>query len=53
MAVQGETVSHNYILVIRKFVDFMSLFIHSMFFFRFLLNSFPLQNLDCATYSCV
>ena len=41
MAVQGETVSHNYILVIRKFVDFMSLFIHSMFFFSFSVKQFP------------
>ena len=26
MAVQGGTVSHYYILVIRKFIDFMSLY---------------------------
>ena len=26
MAVEGETVSHYYVLVIRKFIDFMSLF---------------------------
>ena len=30
MAVEGETVSHFYILVIREFVDFMSLFRHSV-----------------------
>ena len=30
MAVEGGTVSHYYILVIRKFIDFMSLFIHSV-----------------------
>ena len=30
MAAQGRTVSHNYILVIRKFIDFMSLLRHSL-----------------------
>ena len=35
MAVKGGTLSHNYILVIRKFVDFMSLFMHNMCFFFF------------------
>ena len=32
MAVDGGSVSHYYILVIRKFIDFMSLFRHSMWF---------------------
>ena len=32
MAVEGGTVSHYYILVIRKFIDFMSLLRHSMWF---------------------
>ena len=32
MAVEGGTVSHYYILVIRKFIDFMSLFRHSAWF---------------------
>ena len=32
MAVEGRTVSHYYILVIRKFIDFMSLFRHSVWF---------------------
>ena len=30
MAVESETVSHYYILVIREFIDFMSLFRHSV-----------------------
>ena len=30
MAVEGRTVSHYYILVIRKFIDFLSLFRHSV-----------------------
>ena len=33
MAVEGGTVSHYYILVIRNFLDFMSLFRHSVRFF--------------------
>ena len=32
MAVEGGTVSHYYILVIRKFIDLMSLFRHSVWF---------------------
>ena len=32
MAVEGRTVSQYYILVIRKFIDFMSLFRHSVWF---------------------
>ena len=52
MAVEGGTVSHFYILVIREFVDFMSLFRHSVWFL-FLLNNFPLQSLEYATYRSV
>ena len=40
MAVEGGTVSHFYILVIREFVDFMSLFRHSVWFF-FSVKQFP------------
>ena len=32
MAVEGRTFSHYYILVIRKFIDFMSLFRYSVWF---------------------
>ena len=32
MAVEGGTVSQYYILVIRKLIDFMSLFRHSVWF---------------------
>ena len=39
MAVQGRTVSHYFILVIRKFIDFMSLFRHSVSF-SFSVNPF-------------
>ena len=49
MVAEGGTVSHYYILVIRKFIYFMSLFRHSVWFF-FLLNNFPPQNLVYATY---
>ena len=35
MAVEGGTVSHYYILVIRSFIDFMLLFRHSVWFFFF------------------
>ena len=52
MAVEGGTVSHYYILVIRKFIDFMSLFRHSVWF-CFSVKQFPLQSLECATYSSV
>ena len=52
MAVEGGTVSHQvshyYILVIRKFIDLMSLFRQCVVFF-FLLNNFPLQSLEYAT----
>ena len=41
MAVQGGTVSHYYILVIRKFIGFMSLFRHSVWFFFFCLTVSP------------
>ena len=40
MAAQGRTVSHNYILVIRKFFGFMSLFRHSVWF-SFSVKQFP------------
>ena len=39
MAVEGGTVSHYYILVIRKFIDFMSLFRHTVWF-AFSFNQF-------------
>ena len=39
-AVEGGTVSHYYILVIRKFIDFMSLFRHSVWF-SFSVKQFP------------
>ena len=49
MAVEGWTVSHYYILVIREFIDFMSLFRHGQVCsFLFLLNNFPLQSLEYA-----
>ena len=40
MAVEGGTVSHFYIWVIRKFIDFMSLFRHSVWF-SFSVKQFP------------
>ena len=40
MAVEGGTVSHFYILVNRDFVDFMSLFRHSVWF-SFSVKQFP------------
>ena len=40
MAVEGGTVSHYYILVIRKFIDLMSLFGHSVWF-SFSVKQFP------------
>ena len=40
MAVDGGSVSHYYILVIRKFIDFMSLFRHSVWF-SFSVKQFP------------
>ena len=52
MAVEGGIVSHYYILVIRKFIDFLSLF-DMVCGFRFLLNNFPLKSLEYATYSSV
>ena len=45
MAVEGGTVSRYYILIIRKFIDFMSLFRHSIWF---ALSFF--QSLESATY---
>ena len=44
MAVEGGTVSHYYILIIRKFIDFMSLFIHSVWF------SFPVKQFSFAEF---
>ena len=44
MAVEGGTVSHYYILVIRKFIDFMSLFRHSVWF------SFSVKQLPSAEF---
>ena len=52
MAVEGGTVSHYYILVIRKFIDFMSLFRHSVWF-SFPVKQFPFAELEYATYSSV
>ena len=43
MAVEGGTASHYFILVIRKFIDFMSLFRHNAWF--------SLQSLEYANYS--
>ena len=40
MAVEGWTVSHYYILVIREFIDFMSLFRHSVWL-SFSVKQFP------------
>ena len=40
MAIEGGTVSHYYILIIRKFIDFMSLFRHSVWF-SFSVEQFP------------
>ena len=40
MAVEGGTVSHYYILVIRKFIDFMSLFRQGVWF-SFSFKQFP------------
>ena len=40
MAVEGGTVFHYYILVIRKFIDLMSLFRHSVWF-SFSVKQFP------------
>ena len=52
MAVEGGTVSHYYILVIRKFIDLMSLFKHSVWF-SFSVKQFPSAELEYATYSSV
>ena len=40
VAVEGGTVSHYYTSVIRKFIDFMSLFRHSVWF-SFSVKQFP------------
>ena len=52
MAAQGGTVSHDCILVIRKF-GVLCRFSDIVCGFLFLLNNFPLQSLEYATYSCV
>ena len=55
MAVQGETVSHYYVLAIRKFIDFMPLFRHGMWF-SFSVKQFSSAEFgmwECATYSCL
>ena len=50
MAVEGRTVSHCYILVIRKFIDFMSLFRHGVWF-SFSVKQFPSAELGiCNIY---
>ena len=47
MAVEGGIVSHYYILVIPKFIYFMSLFRHSVWF-SFFVKQFPCRfNLQC------
>ena len=45
MAVEDGTVSHYYILVIRKFIDLMSLFRHSVWF-SFSVKQFPSAEFD-------
>ena len=52
MAVEGGTVSHYYILVIRKFIDLCG-FSGIVCSFLFPLNNFPLQSLEYATNSSV
>ena len=55
MAAQGGTVSHNYILVTRKF-GVLCRFSDIVCGFLFLLNNFPLQSymqMEYAIYSCV
>ena len=44
VAVEDGTVSHYYILVIRKFIDFMSLFRKSVWF------SFSVKQFPCAEF---
>ena len=52
MAAQGGTISYDCILVIRKF-GVLCRFSDIVCGFLFLLNNFPLQSLEYATYSCV
>ena len=47
MAVEGGTVSHYYILVIRKFIDLMSLLRHSVWF------SFSVKQVPSAEFGTV
>ena len=52
MAAQGGTISYDCILIIRKF-GVLCRFSDIVCGFLFLLNNFPLQSLEYATYSCV
>ena len=52
MAAQGETFSHYYILVNRN-LFVLCRFSDIAYGFLFLLNNFPLQSVEYATYSCV
>ena len=51
MAVEGRTVSHCYILVNRKFIDFMSPLRHGVWF-SFSVKQFPSAELGIATQGC-
>ena len=51
MAVEGGTVSHYYIMVIRKFIARYYVAFQTVCGFLLLLNNFPLQILEYATYS--
>ena len=52
MAVEGGTVSHYYILEIRKFIDLMSLFRHIVWF-SFSVKQFPSAEFGiCNIYLC-
>ena len=46
MAVEGETVSHCYILVIRNFIARFYAAFQTVCGFPFLFNNFPLQSLE-------
>ena len=55
IAVEGRTVTHYFILVIRKWIDSMSLFRHTVWFSfssnNFALRSLSVQHLALAAYS--
>ena len=55
IAVEGRTVTHYFILVIRKWIDSMSLFRHTVWFSfssnNFALRSLNVQHLALAAYS--